>query len=155
MNIKINRSWAMPNKQTFSITPINKIIEIYIKNSDIVIDPFANEMTAISELQKSKSFEYISNDLDPQYKTTFNLEACVFLKNICAKSVDVVLYDPPYSPRQVSECYQSLNMSVNFQTTQSSYWSKQKAEISRITKPGGIVISCGWNSGGIGKKIWV
>ena len=62
------------------------------------------------------------------------------------------MYDPPYSPRQVSESYRLLEMSVNMATTQSSYWSKQKREIARIVKRGGYVISCAWNSGGIGKK---
>lgn len=36
--------------------------------------------------------------------------------------------------------------------TQSSFWSNQKKEISRIVKIGGKVISFGWNSGGIGRK---
>lgn len=45
-----------------------------------------------------------------------------------------------------------IGKTVNMQTTQSSYWAKQKEEIARIVKPGGIVITCGWNSGGIGKK---
>jgi hypothetical protein len=63
-----------------------------------------------------------------------------------------VLYDPPYSPRQVSECYKSLGQTVNMQTTQASYWSNQKKEISRIVKPNGIVICFGWNSGGIGQS---
>lgn len=67
-------------------------------------------------------------------------------------SVDGILYDPPFSPRQVSESYKKLNKTVNMQTTQSSYWAKQKNEISRILKPNGICISCGWNSNGIGKK---
>ncbi len=38
------------------------------------------------------------------------------------------------------------------ETTQASYWSKQKEQITRIIKPNGVVITCGWNSGGIGKK---
>ena len=67
-------------------------------------------------------------------------------------SIDTVLYDPPYSPRQVSECYKKLGITVNMQTTQASYWSKQKEAISRIVKKDGIVITCGWNFGGIGKK---
>ena len=68
------------------------------------------------------------------------------------ESVDTVLYDPPYSPRQVSECYKKLGKTVDMKTTQSSYWAYHKKEISRIVKKNGIVISCGWNSGGIGKK---
>ena len=67
-------------------------------------------------------------------------------------SIDFILYDPPYSPRQVSESYKKLGKSVNMQTTQSSYWSNQKKEISRILKKDGIVITFGWNSGGIGKS---
>ena len=31
------------------------------------------------------------------------------------------------------------------------YWSECKNEIARITKIGGKVISCGWNTNGIGK----
>ena len=67
-------------------------------------------------------------------------------------SVDMVLYDPPYSARQVSECYRKMGHTVNMQTTQNSYWRKHKEQIRRIVKPNGLVISCGWNSGGIGKK---
>ena len=39
----ITRQWSMPNKNTFKIKPIRELIEKYIKESDIVIDPFANE----------------------------------------------------------------------------------------------------------------
>lgn len=37
------------------------------------------------------------------------------------------------------------------QTTQASFWGNLKKEIARVVKPTGIVISFGWNSGGIGK----
>lgn len=80
------------------------------------------------------------------------MDAIDFLKNFDDDSVDCVLYDPPYSPRQVSECYKKLGKTVDFTTTQSSYWSNQKKEMERIVKKDGVVISCGWNSGGIGKK---
>jgi len=43
-------------------------------------------------------------------------------------------------------------MTVNAETTQAAFWSKLKKEVGRITKMYGIVISTGWNSGGIGKK---
>lgn len=56
------------------------------------------------------------------------------------------------SPRQVSECYTKCNKTVNMETTQASYWSNQKKEIGRIVKKEGIVICCGWNTGGIGEN---
>lgn len=141
--ISIQRVWAMPNKNTFSIPPIYKLLRKYcFPPEKIIIDPFAN----------SSIIANITNDLDPQYNTDYHMEALDFLKMFDDKSVDVVLYDPPYSPRQVSECYKRLNRTVNMQTTQASYWGNQKKEIARIVKENGIVISCAWNSNGIGKK---
>jgi hypothetical protein len=137
----ISRVWAMPNSNTFDIKPIKQIIEKYLVDG-IIIDPFANKNKIAS----------ITNDLDTQYDTDYHLDALDFLKAFKDATIDMVLYDPPYSPPQVSECYKQLNMAVNMQTTQASYWSNQKKEIGRIVKQDGIVISCGWNSGGIGVK---
>lgn len=135
----INREWAMPNSRTFDINPIKQLIgKYYHKNS---IDPFAN---------KNRIATYC-NDIDPSHECDFKLDAIHFLKKWPNNFVDLVLYDPPYSPRQVSECYKNLGLTVNMQTTQSSYWGNQKKEIGRITKIGGHVITFGWNSGGIGK----
>ena len=144
--MKISRSWSMPNSQTFSIKPICELIHRYIdvvrNNGGKILDPFAN----------NNKLGTITNDLNPLYDTDYHMDATEFLKLFEDLSVDIVLYDPPYSPRQVSECYKNLNMSVNMKTTQSSYWSEQKKEIARIVKHNGIVITCGWNSGGIGNK---
>lgn len=138
----INRKWNMPNKNTFDIKPIKELILKYSNGKNKIIDPFANK----------NKIANITNDLDNSFETDYNLDAYDFLKLFDDNSVDMVLYDPPYSPRQVSESYKKLNMSVNTQTTQASYWSKQKKEISRIVEKDGIVITCGWNSGGIGKS---
>ena len=140
--IKITRAWAMPNSRTFSIPPIRALITKYISGQEFVIDPFSN----------SNHLATVTNDLDPACDADFHLDALDFLKQFRDGIVDAVLYDPPYSPRQVSECYTRLGRTVDMQTTQASYWSNQKKEIARIVKPGGIVITCGWNSGGIGKK---
>lgn len=136
----INRAWAMPNKYTFSILPIAELIHKYA--SGIIVDPFANNSTLGT----------ITNDLDTTTNAQYHLDALDFLKSLGEGSADTVLYDPPYSPRQVSECYKRLGQTVNMATTQSSYWSNQKNEIARILKPNGIAISCGWNTNGIGEK---
>lgn len=138
--MKINRVWAMPNKNTFDIKPINDLINKYAFGT--IIDPFANK----------NKIGTITNDLDEQYDTNYHMDALDFLKMFKDETIDTVLYDPPFSPRQVSECYKKLGKSVNMETTQASYWSKQKEQIGRIVKSNGIVITCGWNSGGIGKK---
>ena len=50
----------------------------------------------------------------------------VFLSMLDDDMADMVLWDPPFSPRQVAECYKQLGQTVNMETTQASYWSKQK-----------------------------
>lgn len=131
----------MPSKNTFSIPPIRELIQQYWKPG-VSIDPFANTAKIAS----------ITNDLDSAYDTDYHMDATDFLMQFSDDSVDIVLYDPPFSSRQVSECYRQLGRSVNWEMTQSSYWRRHKEQISRIVKPGGFVFSFGWNSGGIGIK---
>ena len=140
--MKINRIWEMPNLNTFDIKCIKKLIHKYLKYEMLSIDPFANK----SKLAK------ITNDLNPEYDTHYNLDAVHFLKLFENNSVDFVFYDPPYSLRQVSECYKNVGINVTMETTQSSWRTKHINEIYRILKPNGIVMSFGWNSSGVGIK---
>lgn len=140
--MKITREWAFPNKNTFTIKPIKNFIKENIFG-EITIDPFAND----NRIAK------ITNDLDEKYNTDYHLDAIDFLKTFPDESIDFVLFDPPYSPRQVSECYKKLEKTVNRETTQSIYWTNLKKEIARVLKNNGGVITFGWNSGGIGKTL--
>lgn len=147
--MRINREWCMPNSKTFKVKPIKEIIQRYIKENDLVLDPFANECSIKNEI---KCKQYISNDLDENYNTDYHLEAQDFMKLFADNSVDIILFDPPYSGRQVAECYRKLNRTVTMNDTNSGYFVKFKKEISRILKPNGICITCCWNTNGIGKK---
>ena len=140
-NIKIDRVWAMPNKNTFEVKPIHDLI-VEEMTEGVWIDPFANR----------NKLATITNDLNRDFDTNYHLDALDFLKIFDDSSVDGVLYDPPYSPRQVSECYNNVGFNVTWDTTKASFWSNHKKEISRIVKKGGKVITFGWNSGGIGYK---
>lgn len=141
-NIKFERVWAMPNKNTFEILPIKNLISEEVNLEKLWIDPFANRNKIAS----------ITNDLNPEFDTDHHFDALDFLKLFDDASVDGVLYDPPYSPRQVSECYKNIGHNVTNETTRASFWKNHKKEISRIVKPRGKVITFGWNSGGIGFK---
>lgn len=149
--IKITRQWCMPNSKTFKMLPLKEKILEYadkLKPEQVVIDPFANEHS-IGEFIKCK---YISNDIDNSYGCDYSLDAYDFLNQFEDESVDMILYDPPYSPRQVSECYTKLGKTVTMQDTSSGYYTKFKEQISRILKPNGIVITACWNTNGIGMK---
>lgn len=146
--MKINRVWAMPNSKTFKIKPIKEIIKKYIKDDYKVLDPFANEHS----IKKEINCEYICNDIDTQFNTDYHLEAQDFLKMFEDETIDLVLFDPPYSGRQVKECYSRLDKTVTINDTNAGYFTKFKKEISRVLKKGGICISFGWNTNGMGKK---
>lgn len=141
--IRFDRIWAMPNSNTFDIPPIRKLLEEEVDLSLKWLDPFDNK----------NKLATITNDLNKIYNTDYHMDAIDFLAMFEDNSIDGVLYDPPYSVRQVSECYKGLGKEVTQETTRSSFWTKHKQEISRIVRVGGKAISFGWNSGGIGKKL--
>lgn len=141
--MNINRVWAMPNKNTFSIKPIEELLERFVdKENKLWLDPFAN----------SSKVATITNDIDYDYDTDYHLDVLEFFNLFKDSSVDGVLLDPVYSARQLAECYKKLNLSVNKETTQASFWSNAKNEVARVLKVGGLAISFGWNSSGVGKK---
>ena len=141
--MKITKEWAMPNRNTFSIPPINKFVKdnTFLKN--VIIDPFAN----------SSKFGTITNDLNPEFDTTFHLDALKFLKLQKSASADVVLYDPQYNLAQACECYNSFGKEkLELNVSNDKYWVECKKEVSRILKVGGVALCFGWNSNGIGKN---
>lgn len=138
--IAFSRVWAMPSKNTFTIPPIAQLLAEEVDQSLYWIDPFAN----------TNRWATVTNDLNPDYDTDFHMDALDFLRMFDDASVDGVLYDPPYSVRQVAECYHGVGYEVTNETTRTDFWAKQKREMSRIVRPGGKVITCGWNSGGVG-----
>ena len=137
----VNRTWAMPNSLTFSIKPIKEFVQRYIDGKKIIIDPFANDC----------KYGTITNDLNPKFNTDYHLDALDFLKQLHDNSADCVLYDPPYSLRQVKECYEGVGIKVTSKHTKSSWRAKHLDEIKRILKPNGVVLCFGWNSNGVGK----
>jgi hypothetical protein len=139
--MKIKREWAMPNKNTFSIQPITNWIQSNITDGKW-IDPFAR----ISPFKN----QMITNDLNEKFKTDYNIDAVEFLKMFSDSEIDGALFDPPYSPRQLKECYQNIGESLH--DTKSSVWSSWKNELSRIITIGGLCISFGWNTVGLGKN---
>jgi hypothetical protein len=64
---------------------------------------------------------------------------------------DRALFDPPFSPRQLTECYSALGHSLTLGEVQD-LWGIMRDAIDLVLKPGGIVIGFGWNSIGMGRK---
>lgn len=138
----ITRKWAMPNSRTFEIPPIKELVTKYTHGGGTIVDPFANDC----------KIGTITNDLNPKYDTDYHLDAYDFLKMIPTCSAEVVLYDPPYSLRQVKECYEGVGITVTAEQTKASWRARHLDEIARILKPNGVCLCFGWNTNGVGKK---
>lgn len=130
----------MPNKWTFTIPPIKKVVYKYGGDFKGWIDPFAG-MNSPAE---------ITNDLNPERKATSNMDALEFLKNTDDNSAMGALYDPPYSFTQAKKCYEGIGAKQFEPVTSMKYWADCKKRIAGIVKVDGIVICCGWNSNSIG-----
>lgn len=144
MSVTIRRAWAMPNSNTFSIKPIGAMIERYIGRGGVWVDPFSRNSPFASIC--------VTNDIDPSFKADSHVEALTFLSGLAGGSVDGVLFDPPYSPRQISECYKGVGRAVHMEDTQSSFYSKRKDAAASAIKSGGLAMCFGWNSQGFGLK---
>ena len=77
----------------------------------------------------------------------------MFCRRLLAEGVkaDAVLFDPPYSPRQIAECYAGVGRKTSIEDTQGSFWRRVRNPLRDLLRPGGIALSFGWNSSGFGK----
>lgn len=143
--MKFSRAWAMPNHDTFSIRPIGEFVTRYLGDSKVSVDPFA----------RNKNWATYTNDLNPDTTAQFHMDAEEFCHHLgtLKVSTDLVLFDPPYSPRQISECYKSIGLKVGMKETQSgSLYKRVRDAFDPLVPKGGIVLSFGWNSVGMGIK---
>jgi hypothetical protein len=142
MSTLITRTWAMPNPKTFSIKPISDLLDKWLPTLPaVIIDPFAKDSLRGT----------VRNDLSPVFDTQYHMEAVEFCRMLQVEA-DAVLFDPPYSPRQISESYKAVGLAVGMKETQNGRFYKEVRDaLNSLLRPGGIAISCGWNSAGFGK----
>lgn len=136
-----SRVWAMPDANTFSIKPIRDLIARWLVGGTWV-DPFSRHSPF--------AHRCVTNDLNTACAADHHLEALDFLALFQPETVDGILFDPPYSPRQISECYQAAGREVHTQDTQSSFYGDRKDAAARLVRRGGVVLCFGWNSNGFG-----
>ena len=141
----MSRVWAMPNSNTFEVKPIKEFVLKYINLvGGESVDPFS----------RNNEFATVRNDLNPFTSATHHMEALDFMNLLeeQKRKFSVGIFDPPYSPRQLSECYQQIGRKTTSQDTQSKSWSDWKDTLNPLILPNGYVLSFGWNTVGMGKK---
>ncbi len=140
-----SRVWAMPSADTFSVPPIGAMVQRYLKAAKTSCDPFA----------RNKRWATHTNDLNPKTEAEHHLDAEDFLRMLAAQGVrcDLAILDPPYSPRQISECYQEAGIKCGMKETQNAaLYSRVKNAMAEVLTDDAIVLSFGWNSAGMGQK---
>jgi hypothetical protein len=140
--LMIRRAWAMPSPDTFSVPPIGNFVRRWLTGTSI--DPFA----------RNSRLATVQNDLNPDTLADYHLDAgefCLLMQGE-RRRFDSALFDPPYSPRQISEVYQSIGREVTGKDTQNAaLYKRVRDALDPLIKPGGVVLSFGWNSAGMGR----
>ncbi len=139
--IAFSTAWAMPSRWTFSIKPIAAFLDRWLPTDGAIVDPFAGQSTRATH----------RNDL-----AAGGVDAEDYCRALIAERgtgwADAVIFDPPYSPRQISECYASIGKKATTADTQNAaLYRRVRAPLADLLKPDGIALSFGWNSAGFGK----
>lgn len=134
----------MPTHETFSSPPISLFLDRHIDKNDIVVDCFA----------RNNQIGTFTNDLDPNTTAKYHLDVMSFLQVMVNDGIraDVIIFDPPYSIRQMKECYSGIGLELLQNDTQRFHWHQEKELCSNILKIDGKFLHFGWNTNGMGKK---
>jgi|TARA_R100001594_G_C4008249_1_gene256336 hypothetical protein len=132
------REFAMPSKHTFTIKPIEELLGQEMDGEEWA-DPFSGWNSPANH----------TNDLNPEAPTTHHLEAEEFAR-CTPKELDGVLFDPPYSLRQIKEVYDSVGLKLMEERTRDAGFGDIKDILSRKVRLDGKAICFGWNSMGFG-----
>lgn len=139
------RAFAIPNAETFSVKPIGAFVQRYLADSRCSVDPFARD----------RDWATHTNDLNPSTMAQRHMDAGAFCELLLAEGVkaDLGIFDPPYSPRQIVECYASFGKRPAREDTQNArLYRRVRDRLDALISPGGVVLSFGWQSSGMGQK---
>jgi hypothetical protein len=131
--------WAMPSRWTFSIPPVTQFLYRWLPEQGVIVDPFCGQSQHATH----------GNDL-----AQGGVDAAEYCERLLADGVvaDAVLFDPPYSPRQIAECYKSIGREVSTADTQNAaLYARVRKPLAELLKSDGIALSFGWQSSGFGK----
>lgn len=136
----------MPNSDTFSVRPMGEFVQRYLVESAVSVDPFSRNLLWATH----------TNDINPNTLASHHMDATDFLCKLARENVraDLVIIDPPYSPRQVKECYDSFGHKMKQgDALLGAVRKKLKSAILEVLDTAGTVLHFGWNTVGMGKSL--
>ena len=144
--VDFKRIWESPTKNTFDMPAVKGFVQKYLRRAEVSVDPFA----------RNKQWATYTNDIHPETAAQHHMDAEDYLNMLAHDGVkcDLGILDPPYSPRQISECYKAIGKKVTMTDTQNAVLYKRvKNAFKQILVPNAMVLSFGWNSSGMGGEI--
>lgn len=131
----------MASADTTECKPIGDLVRHYLRG--VSVDPFARNSRMATH----------TNDLNPDTTAEHHMQAAEFLDMLARRGIvaDVVIFDPPYSPRQIAECYAACGLEPGQADTQNArLYAECRRAIRKLCARGSRVLSFGWNTVGMG-----
>jgi hypothetical protein len=137
--VRLRRVLSPAERWTFRIPAVAQLITKYVpEDGKGWIDPFCGRSTLA---------EY-RNDLDPESPCSSHNEAEAFVRAVRPPRGGFrgVLWDPPYSYRQISDCYHALGKKAHTNDTNSSFYTRVRAPLLPKLAKNALVLYCGWDT---------
>jgi hypothetical protein len=132
----MERIFEMPRKWTFQMPKLRKWVEERLEGDCL------NLFGGVTQLTPPDGRIIITNDTNPDIKSNYNRDACDLTQwQDCANCFGTVVFDPPYSFYQAAKTY-------GIKRVQKVTHARDVVEY--VLRPGGRVISLGFNSTGMG-----
>ena len=139
MSVVYSTAWAMPSRWTFTVKPIGAFVRRHVQHCRTIVDPFAGRSHIATH----------RNDLVGGMDA---IQWCAALRREHGDGwADAVIFDPPYSPRQIAESYRCAgHRATEEDTQQARLYRLVREPLAAMLLPGGVALSFGWQSSGFG-----
>jgi len=143
--VRYPRVVSFAHRSTFQIPPIRDLVERYVGDGKGWADPFSGWSTLAEYRNDIRVFDDDGKPLPVDSHMLAADWAETLPENLAG-----VLFDPPYSKRQISHVYRGVGREATMEDTNALFYTSVKNPLGRRVRPGGFVISLGYTSYGFG-----
>jgi len=137
--MKFTRARENLTAWTFDIPSVGQLLGRYVNGGKGWADPFA----------ANSRFAEWRNDLNPKSHAKYHMEAEEFIRTVLPDDLNGIIFDPPYSKRQISECYAGIGLKATQEDTSELFYNRVKRAFEGKVRPGGYCISMGYSTRGV------
>lgn len=111
----------------------------------------AGREVTVDIFARNRRWATYTNDLNPETKAEYHMDAADFCEMLVAKGIraDLIIFDPPYSPTQMKECYDGIGIKHSDGGSNVKLYARVRRAFEPLVKVGGVVLTFGWNTHGM------